>query len=59
MTILVDRKSHSEIKNITSKVESGSSGYPDCSDYNLETISYTSRIIEQHREKYICSNRDI
>lgn len=34
--VLVDRKSHSEMKNITSKVELGSSGSPDCSDCNLD-----------------------
>ncbi|CAJ2660882.1 telomere repeat-binding protein 2-like isoform X4 [Trifolium pratense] len=33
---MVDRKSHSEMKNITSKVELGSSGYPDCNDCNLD-----------------------
>jgi hypothetical protein len=34
--IIADRKSHSEMKNITSKVELGSSGYPDCNDCNLD-----------------------
>ncbi|CAI8592325.1 unnamed protein product [Vicia faba] len=33
---LLDVKSHSEMKNITSKVELGSSGFPDCSDCNLD-----------------------
>ncbi|CAK8536079.1 unnamed protein product [Lathyrus sativus] len=33
---LLDVKSHSEMKSITSKVELGSSGFPDCSDCNLD-----------------------
>ncbi|CAL5200151.1 unnamed protein product [Lathyrus oleraceus] len=33
---LLDVKSHSEMKNITSKVELGSSGFPDCSDCNVD-----------------------
>ncbi|XP_058762120.1 telomere repeat-binding protein 2-like [Vicia villosa] len=33
---LMDVKSHSEMKNISSKVELGSSEFPDCSDCNLD-----------------------
>lgn len=49
--ILVDGKRHNEMKNFASKVELGSSRYPDCNSYKLEGDVNTVKD-ELHKPEY-------